>query len=208
LKNKFIIAFLLLAFLFSFMQVFGASVMPQLFQGNDSNPNDYTPPSGCIHYEIPNSGTPGTYTVKFNSSGQVDPSGNCSFTVTVGKQSGQSYTKVLSWSSNFPIYAVIVKGGNAFNLYQYPNTTREDTDLVSPNNASGKPADVSHVSIVICSGSCSSSNSSSTSSVCPPTPCDNSGIFLVFLIISFFLIGLIGGLLYCCCYKKHHNRCE
>ena len=80
-----------------------ASVPPQTFPGNDSNPSDYTPPPGCIHYEIPGSGTEGTYTVKFDATGTVDPNGAYSFTVTVGTEAGEDYTKVLSWSSNFPI---------------------------------------------------------------------------------------------------------
>lgn len=196
-----------------------ASVTPVRFDGNDSNPSDYTPPAGTIHYEIPGSGTAGTYTVHFNDQGQVDPNGACTFTVTVGTATGKNYTQVLSWSSNFPVYAVIVKGGNAFNLYQYPTTTRSDTDLVSPNNASGHPADVSHVSIVFYPGGCSSSSQSSSSasssssqsssspssSSCPPPPCHNdfAGIIFAALILGFLLIGIVIGILLGCCRKCH-----
>jgi hypothetical protein len=118
--------------------------------GNDSNSQQYTPPEGCIHYEIPGSATPGTYNVKFDDEGNVDTDGTLEFSITVGQENDEDFTKVLSWSSNFPIYAVIVKGGDAFNLYQYPSTARFDTDLVSPTNESDKPANISHVSVVIC----------------------------------------------------------
>ena len=43
-----------------------------------------------------------------------------------------------------------MKGGPAFNLYQYDPSVREDTNLVAPINPSGLPANVSHVSVVIC----------------------------------------------------------
>lgn len=76
--------------------VLAASVPPQLFPGNDSNPMDYTPPAGYIHYEIPGSGAPGTYTVRVNSSGAIDPNGPFYFTVVVGTAPGESFTKVLS----------------------------------------------------------------------------------------------------------------
>lgn len=140
--------FLLLVVLSFYTSALAASVPPQTFPGNDAN--DYTPPEGCLHYQIPNSDTEGSHTITFDNDGAVDPSGPYSFTVTVGTLPGNDYTQVLSWSSNFPIYAVIVKGGNAFNLYQYDSSVRGDTDLVSPDNPSGGPADVSHVSVVIC----------------------------------------------------------
>lgn len=203
LKKAISLLLSLLLVCFLCLPAFAASVNPALYSGNDSNPKDYTPPTGCTHYEIPGSGTAGTYTVSYNCQGQIDPTGSCKFTVTIGKKEGQSYTQVLSWSSTCSVYAVIVKGGDSFNLYQYPSTARDDTDLVSPTNASGKPADVSHVSIVICSCSCSSStsSSSSSSSICPPSPCpaDFFGVLIVFIIIAFFLIGIILGVILQCC---------
>ena len=41
--------------------------------------------------------------------------------------------------------AVIVKGGNAANVYQYPYDFFADTGLVTPDNASGGPAGISHI---------------------------------------------------------------
>lgn len=53
----------------------------------------------------------------------------------------------VDWSSTFGVDAVIVKGGSAANLYAYdpPAESFGDTDLVSPDNASGGPAGLSHV---------------------------------------------------------------
>lgn len=53
----------------------------------------------------------------------------------------------VDWESTFGVDAVIVKGGNAANVYKYdpPVESFGDTDLVSPNNSSGKPAGLSHV---------------------------------------------------------------
>lgn len=133
-----------------YIPVYAASVLPQTMPGNDANPMDYTPPEGCFHYVIPNSNMEGSHTITFDENGFVDPEGAFSFTAVVGMEEGEEFTKVLSWSSNFPIYAVIVKGGPAFNLYQYDMSVRGDTDLVAPINESGMPADVSHVSVVIC----------------------------------------------------------
>lgn len=50
--KKFLILFLMFAFP---LLINAASVTPVEMPGNDSNPNDFTPPEGCIHYEIPNS---------------------------------------------------------------------------------------------------------------------------------------------------------
>lgn len=189
-----------------FSTAFAASVLPQLFPGNDSNPADYTPPAGYIHYEIPGSGAPGTYTVSINSSGAIDPNGPFKFTVVVGTAPGESYTKVLSWSSNFPIYAVIVKGGDAFNLYQYDPSVRADTNLVSPTNESGQPADVSHVSIVynpeeipsVTPTPTPTPTLTPTPTPCPPCPPTNKCctivlVIFILLIILFFLLGILFG---------------
>lgn len=194
------ISFLIIIFS---LPAFCASVPPQRFDGNDSNPNDYSPPPGCIHFEIPGSGTAGTYTVRFNSLGQPDPNGANIFNVTVGTRSGTNYTQVLTWSSNFALYAVIVKGGDAFNLYPYPSSIRTDTFLVSPDNASGRPADVSHVSIVFCPGS-SSSSSSASSQVTPTECCGIINIVVVSVIVAFFILGTLIGLIICVkCGRRH-----
>lgn len=147
---KKLVSFLsVLLFVLSFYTTaLAASVPAQTFPGNDAE--DYTPDEGCIHYQIPNSELDGTHTVVFNNEGTPNLDGPYIFTVITGTIPGNDYTQVLSWSSNFPIYAVIVNGEDAFNLYQYDPSVLEDTNLVAPIGSSGLPNNISHVSIVIC----------------------------------------------------------
>jgi hypothetical protein len=51
----------------------------------------------------------------------------------------------VTWSSDFPIAAVIVKGGDAANVYLSVPPIAGDSGLVAPVGPSGKPADVSNV---------------------------------------------------------------
>jgi hypothetical protein len=53
--------------------------------------------------------------------------------------------KYVSWSSTFGIGAVIVKGSNAANIYEYFPQAKGDYGLASPVNASGNPADLSNL---------------------------------------------------------------
>jgi hypothetical protein len=69
------------------------------------------------------------------------PDGTNSITVTENSaQNGLS-----SWSSTLPIDAVIVKGSNAANVYEYNPESIGDTNLVTPINPSGGYAGLSHV---------------------------------------------------------------
>ncbi len=217
-----------------FTPAYAASVPPQEFPGNDSNPNDFTPPEGCIHHEIPNSGNTGVHQIRFNEQGQVDPNGSLVFTVTVGQVQGEDFTKVLSWESNFPIGSVIVKDGDAFNLYAYGTEVRADTDLVAPDIPAGHPADVSHVSVVICPGDFPppteptepteptqpTEPTKPTEPTIKPTkpvkPCPPrgkgviSGIVVVIfslLILAFFLLGTLVGSMFLCP-KRRWVKCK
>jgi uncharacterized repeat protein (TIGR01451 family) len=71
-----------------------------------------------------------------------------------GIRSGITLTRVdgshIDWSSTVPVDAVMVKGGDGGNLYEYPSATFADDNLVTPNNASGGPAGLSHVNF--CAG--------------------------------------------------------
>jgi hypothetical protein len=51
----------------------------------------------------------------------------------------------VAWSSTFPIGAVIVKGSNDANVYEYIPPSYGDSDLASPINASGDPAGLSNL---------------------------------------------------------------
>lgn len=212
MKKIISLLFSILLMIFLCVPAFAASVPPQYFPGNDVN--DYTPPEGCLHYQIPNSDEEGSHTISFDSYGNIDPDGPYSFTVTVGTLEETNFTQVLSWSSNFPIYAVIVKGGPAFNLYQYDPSARGDTNLVAPINPNGFPASVSHVSVVICPDDFNPDpptptpeptatpipEPTITPTPCPPVPpypCPPGPptwifvIGLIFLIISTTLLGVL-----------------
>jgi hypothetical protein len=66
-----------------------------------------------------------------------------------GTQAGITLTRVdgshIDWSSTVAVDAVLVKGGDAGNLYSYEFDTFGDTGLVTPDNSSGGPAGLSHV---------------------------------------------------------------
>jgi hypothetical protein len=52
----------------------------------------------------------------------------------------------VDWSSNMPIDAVIIKGGDNANVYYYTPNASSDTGLVTPTNPSnGQPYGLSHV---------------------------------------------------------------
>jgi hypothetical protein len=135
-----------------------ASVIPDYHYGNDSNQKNLITPASCTYYKFDNSYNSGIYTVRFDCNGKVDPNGSVIFSITVGKNPSESFTKVTSWQGNVPVYAIIVKGGPAYNLYKYNITpTTSDTNLTAPIVSSGKPANVSHVSIIYCPGACPTS---------------------------------------------------
>ena len=54
--------------------------------------------------------------------------------------------EVFDWTSNIGVDVVIVKGGNASNVYTYVPESMGDTGLHAPENASGNFAGLSHIS--------------------------------------------------------------
>ena len=54
--------------------------------------------------------------------------------------------QVFDWTSNIGVDVVIVKGGNASNVYTYDPESTADTGLHAPENASGMFAGLSHIS--------------------------------------------------------------
>jgi hypothetical protein len=165
---------LLLFMLNIYTPALAASVPAVTYTGNDADPNIYSPPNGCIHYQIPNSDTAGTHTLIIDNQGAINPDGSNLFTATIGTIPGNNYSELLSWSSNFPIYAVIISNGDVFNLYRYDTDYRGDTSLLSPEDASGLPTSISHVSIVICPDTFSTGQTSSSL----------DGTLLAFLIVN------------------------
>jgi uncharacterized repeat protein (TIGR01451 family) len=62
--------------------------------------------------------------------------------ITLIRNGGSS----ISWTSTVAIDAVMVKGGPNGNIYEYPNDTFSDTNLVPPTNPmNGEPYGLSHV---------------------------------------------------------------
>lgn len=190
-----------------------ASVEPIEMPGNDIPQQDKITPPGCVFYSFENNSAPGTYTVEFNLSGEVEPGGPLVFTNTIGTATGNTYTELLSWNANFPVYAVIVKGGPNYNLYVY-DTATSDTNLVSPTVGSGDPADVSHTSLIFCPPFMPTMTPTPTPTMPPPPP-PNGGIDICICLIwiAISVIAFILGILVICCIKKcchkkrHHNSC-
>jgi len=60
--------------------------------------------------------------------------------ITISNSDGTYF----DWSAENAIGAVIVKGGNGAHLYSYDPQALSDTELFSPFNPSGNPAEVSH----------------------------------------------------------------
>ena len=90
---------------------------------------------------------------------------------TSGTKAGVTITvsqPTFSWSSTVLISAVIVKGGNASNVYDYrPTGALSDSGLVAPNNASGGPANLSHLEF--CVGGTTTTTSEATTSTSEAT---------------------------------------
>ena len=90
---------------------------------------------------------------------------------TSGTKAGVTITvsqPTFNWSSTVLISAVIVKGGNASNVYDYrPTGALSDSGLVAPNNASGGPANLSHLEF--CVGGTTTTTSEATTSTSEAT---------------------------------------
>lgn len=143
----FLSCILLSAFYFT-PAVYAATVEPKLYYNNASEQEVYTPTEDQIYYAITGSNTSGPYTAVFNDDGEADPEGNFLFTAVIGTGIGEEYTKLISWSSNFPIEAVIVSGKDALYVYEYQKKIRGDTNLIAPLNASGVPENIDYIALV------------------------------------------------------------
>jgi hypothetical protein len=77
----------------------------------------------------------------------------------------------VTWSSSFPIDAVIMKGGTVgANVYYYSPPSNGDSGLATPINPSGKPAGLSHIDF--CYDNACDCNDES---VCTADTCDQAG---------------------------------
>ena len=80
------------------------------------------------------------------SSGRIERQGNgfrgsfpAGLEVTLTSQT------FVSWTSTFPIAAVIMKGGSSANVYVYGSSVTSDAGLAAPVGSSGNPANLSNI---------------------------------------------------------------
>jgi hypothetical protein len=73
--------------------------------------------------------------------------------------------QVFDWTSNIGVDVVIVKGGNASNVYTYVPESMGDTGLHAPENRSGNFAGLSHISFCYDAGE----EPTTTTTTSPPT---------------------------------------
>jgi hypothetical protein len=74
--------------------------------------------------------------------------------------------QVFDWTSNIGVDVVIVKGGNASNVYTYVPESTGDTGLHAPENRSGNFAGLSHISFCYDDGE---EPTTTTTTAPPPT---------------------------------------
>lgn len=95
------------------------------------------------------------FEIKFEEKSKDDPSWPESIKwgdVKIELEKDIDAGKVTSWSSNYGIDAVIVKGGPGANVYKYDPEATSGGDLYTPTNTSGrdpKPYGLSHVSFCL-----------------------------------------------------------
>jgi hypothetical protein len=120
MKAKWFYLFVIIALLFG-----ATGAMAEQGGGNltCADVGDYEFSSGRIEY------VDGAFTAPFPAGLNVFVTGNTS----------------VSFTSSFGIGAVIVKGGNAANVYPYDPQVKAGSGLTAPNNPNGKPADVGNV---------------------------------------------------------------
>lgn len=75
--------------------------------------------------------------------------------------------QVFDWTSNIGVDVVIVKGGNASNIYTYVPESLGDTGLHAPENRSGNFAGLSHISFCYDVGE--EPTTTTTTTTTPPT---------------------------------------
>ena len=78
--------------------------------------------------------------------------------------------QVFDWTSNIGVDVVIVKGGNASNVYTYNPEATSDTGLHAPLNRSGSYAGLSHISFCYDAGEEPTTTTTTTpTTTAPPT---------------------------------------
>jgi len=114
----------------------GRGIIPDSVSGNPVC-NDVTTTS-CSQFKIDSSSPSGTY--------YIDTAHTQWVTVESYKAGGSSEPSAINWTSNVKVFSVIVKGGDAADVYTYGGNTLNDTSLCTPvNSKNSKPSGISHV---------------------------------------------------------------
>ena len=80
------------------------------------------------------------------SSGRIEQQGNgFRGSFPAGLEVTLTSRTFVSWTSTFPIAAVIMKGGRSANVYVYGSPATSDAELASPVGPSGSPAELSNI---------------------------------------------------------------
>lgn len=118
--------------------------------GNSILSIDFSIPiANAITIENPQlvSGNPTCQDLGYDNEYKIDPPSDGTYTTDEGNITlTNTGTGQFNWSSTFGIEAVIAKGGPKANVYRYNPEATSGTSLVTPNNPSGGPADLSHAS--------------------------------------------------------------
>lgn len=108
-----------------------------------------TSSGGVIPYIVSPAGPGGNVTCTMlgyaNSSARVNYNGSFDAAFPTGISVTVTGGTYVAWTSTFGIGAVIVKGGNDANVYEYSPTRTSDSGLASPPNSSGNPAGLSNL---------------------------------------------------------------
>ncbi|UNP31642.1 hypothetical protein [Lysobacter gummosus] len=113
-----------------------ASVQPTTYPGNFTSCNDLP---GVGTWQGLGSSTGGA-PVNGQSYNLGLPGQSITFNYT---PSGQN--QYIGFNATVPMDYIVVKGGNAYNVFHYDPAVSADINLYSPDNGSGEPAGVSHV---------------------------------------------------------------
>ncbi|WP_408952748.1 hypothetical protein [Lysobacter sp. Hz 25] len=113
-----------------------ASVQPTTYSGNFTSCDDL--PGVATWSGL--GGSTGSAPVNGQSYNLGAPGQTITFNYTPADQS-----KYIGFTSTVPMDYIVVKGGNAYNVFQYDPAVLSDINLFAPLNSSGEPAGVSHV---------------------------------------------------------------
>ena len=152
---------LLLFMLNIYTPALAASVPAVTYTGNDADPNIYSPPNGCIHYQIPNSDTAGTHTLI------IDNQGLSILMVAIYSQQQLEPFQVIIILNCYHgvvifLYMLLLSVMEMFSTSTDMIRTIVEIPVFFHQKMLGLPTSISHVSIVICPDTFSTGQTSSS----------------------------------------------